>query len=111
MDYRQLGASGVRVSVIGLGTNQFGGKVNRQGVQAIIDQALDLGMNFIDTADVYQEGRSEETLGTALKNRRHSVILATKGYNKTGPGPNDYGASRHHIINAVEASLSRLQTD
>ena len=111
MEYRQLGASGLRVSAIGLGTNQFGGKVNQQGVQEIVDQAIELGMTFIDTADVYQEGRSETTLGVALKDRRHSVILATKGYNKTGPGPNDYGASRHHLVNAVEASLRRLQTD
>jgi aryl-alcohol dehydrogenase-like predicted oxidoreductase len=111
VEYRQLGASGVRVSAIGLGTNQFGGKVNQQGVQAIIDQAIELGVTLIDTADVYQEGRSETTLGAALKDRRHSVILATKGYNKTGPGPNDYGASRYHLVNAVEASLRRLQTD
>jgi aryl-alcohol dehydrogenase-like predicted oxidoreductase len=111
VEYRQLGLSGMRVSAIGLGTNQFGGKVNQQGVQGIIDQAIELGITFIDTADVYQEGRSETTLGAALKDRRHSVILATKGYNKTGPGPNDYGASRYHLVNAVEASLRRLQTD
>lgn len=111
MDYRQLGRSGVRVSVIGMGTNQFGGKVNQQAVGEIIDQAFELGINFIDTADVYQEGRSEETLGAALKGRRQSFILATKGYNKTGKGPNDYGASRYHITNAVDASLRRLQTE
>lgn len=111
MEYRQLGTSGVRVSAIGLGTNQFGGKVNQQRVQAIVDQAIELGITLIDTADVYQEGRSETALGAALKDRRHGVILGTKGYNKTGPGPNDYGASRHHLVNAVEASLRRLQTD
>lgn len=111
MEYRQLGASGVRVSAIGLGTNQFGGKVDPPGVRAIMDAAIDLGVNFIDTADVYQEGRSEETLGAALKGRRHSVILATKVASKAGDGPNDYGASRYHIIAGVEASLRRLQTD
>ena len=111
MDYRQLGTSGVRVSVIGLGTNQFGGKVDQQGVQAIVDKALDLGINFIDTADVYQQGRSEETLGAALKDRRHHFVVATKGSNRSGPGPNDYGASRYHIAHAAKASLRRLQTD
>lgn len=111
MEHRQLGSSGVRVSVIGLGTNQFGGKVDQAGVRVIVDQLLELGMNFIDTADVYQQGRSEETLGVALQNRRQDVILATKVYNQTGSGPNDYGASRYHILNGVEASLRRLQTD
>jgi aryl-alcohol dehydrogenase-like predicted oxidoreductase len=94
-----------------MGTNQFGGKVDQAGVQAIIDQAVDLGINFIDTADVYQQGRSEETLGAVLKDRRHSVIIATKGSSKMGDGPNDYGASRYHLMQAVDASLRRLQTD
>ena len=67
MEYRQLGNSGLRVSTIGLGTNQFGGKVDQAGVNSIIDAALDLGMNLIDTADIYTKGRSEETLGVALK--------------------------------------------
>jgi len=111
MEYRQLGASGVRVSAIGLGTNQFGGKVDQQGVDAIIAGALDLGINFIDTADVYTQTRSEETLGNALKGRWQQVVLATKGVSKTGDGPNDRGASRYHLINAVEASLRRLQSD
>ena len=111
MEYRQLGASGVRGSAIGLGTNQFGGKVDQQGVDTIIAGALDLGINFIDTADVYTQTRSEETLGNALKGRWQQVVLATKGFNKTGDGPNDRGASRYHLINAVEASLRRLQSD
>ncbi len=110
MEYRQLGKSGLRVSVIGLGTNQFGGKVDQAGVNAIIDTALDLGINLIDTADVYQKGRSEETLGAALQGRWDRVVLATKVYNPTGDGPNDVGASRYHIMNGVEASLRRLQT-
>ena len=111
MEYRQLGASGVRVSAVGLGTNQFGGKVDQAGVDAIIAGALDLGINFIDTADVYTQTRSEETLGNALKGRWQQVVLATKGFNKTGDGPNDRGASRYHLINAVDASLKRLQSD
>jgi aryl-alcohol dehydrogenase-like predicted oxidoreductase len=111
MEYRQLGRSGVRVSVIGLGTNQFGGPVDQAGVNNIIEAALDLGVNFIDTADVYQGGRSEETLGVALKGKQDRFVVATKVYNKTGDGPNDYGASRYHAMNGVEASLRRLQTD
>jgi aryl-alcohol dehydrogenase-like predicted oxidoreductase len=111
MDYRQLGPAGVRVSAIGLGTNQFGGKVDQAGVTAIIDQALELGVTFIDTADTYQQGRSEETLGVALKGRRQQVILATKVASPVGDAPNDRGASRHRILAGVEASLRRLQMD
>jgi aryl-alcohol dehydrogenase-like predicted oxidoreductase len=111
MEYRQLGRSGVRVSVIGLGTNQFGGPVDQAGVNSVIDAALDLGINFIDTADVYQGGRSEETLGQALKGKWDHFVVATKVYNRTGDGPNDYGASRYHMMSGVEASLRRLQTD
>jgi aryl-alcohol dehydrogenase-like predicted oxidoreductase len=94
-----------------LGTNQFGGKVDQAGVSQIIDGALDLGINLIDTADGYTKGRSEETLGVALRGKWDKVVLATKVYNKTGDGPNDYGTSRYHIINGLEASLKRLQTD
>jgi len=111
MEYRQLGRAGVRVSVIGLGTNQFGGVVDQQGVNEIIAGALGLGINFIDTADVYTQGRSEETLGVALKGRWDRVVLATKVRSSMGDGTNDQGASRYHIINGVEASLRRLQTD
>lgn len=111
MNYRQLGNSGVRVSVIGMGTNQFGGKVEKSAVPAILDAAHDLGINFIDTADVYQNGRSEEALGAALKGRWDRFVLATKVYGKMGDGPNDRGTSRYHIMNGVEASLRRLQTD
>jgi aryl-alcohol dehydrogenase-like predicted oxidoreductase len=111
MNYRQLGNSGVRVSVIGMGTNQFGGKVEKSAVPAILDAAQDLGVNFIDTADVYRDGRSEEALGAALKGRWDRFVLATKVYGKMGDGPNDRGTSRYHIMNGVEASLRRLQTD
>lgn len=111
MEYRQLGKSGLRVSAIGLGTNQFGGKVDQAGVNNIIDGAIDLGINLIDTADVYTKGQSESTLGVALRGKWHKVVLATKVYNATGEGPNDYGSSRYHIINGVNACLSRLQSD
>ena len=111
MHYRQLGNSGLRVSVIGLGTNQFGGKVDQAGVNEVIAGALDLGINLIDTADVYSKGGSEETLGVALKGKWNKVVLATKGFHPMGDGPNDRGASRYHIVNGVEDSLRRLQSD
>lgn len=111
MEYRQLGNSGLKVSAIGLGTNQFGGKVDQDGVNAIIDAALDAGINFIDTADAYQKGRSEKTLGIALKGKWDHVLIATKVFFPTGEGPNDRGVSRYHILKGVEASLRRLQTD
>lgn len=112
MEYRQLGHSGARVSVIGLGTNQFGSQPMPQSeVNNAIDLALELGINLIDSADVYQGGRSEETLGQALKGRWDRFVLATKGYFPTGEGPNDRGSSRYHILNAVENSLRRLQSD
>jgi aryl-alcohol dehydrogenase-like predicted oxidoreductase len=111
MEYRQLGNSGVRVSVIGLGTNQFGGKVEQAVVNDIIDAALEIGINFIDTADVYSGGNSELTLGRALKGKWDQFVVATKVFFKTGDGPNDRGGSRYHIMNGVEASLRRLQSD
>jgi aryl-alcohol dehydrogenase-like predicted oxidoreductase len=112
MEYRQLGNAGVRVSAIGLGTNRFGtDAVPQKEVNNLIDAALDLGVNHIDTADIYVGGRSEETLGKALKGRWDRFFLATKFVNSTGEGPNDRGASRYHIANAVEASLRRLRSD
>ena len=112
MKYRQLGPSGVRVSTIGIGTNRFGtDKVPQTLVENIIDAALDRGINHIDTADVYADGRSEEVLGAALGGRWDRVVLASKFTARSGPGPNDRGASRYHLANAVEGSLRRLQTD
>lgn len=111
MNYRQLGRSGLRVSVVGLGTNRFGGKVDEKGVADIIHAALDRGLNFIDTADIYTGGQSEETIGKAIAKRRDEVILATKVGMKVGDGPNDVGASRQRIMAGVEASLRRLKTD
>jgi aryl-alcohol dehydrogenase-like predicted oxidoreductase len=112
MYYNNLGSSGLKVSAIGLGTNRFGGKVDFETANAIIHTALDLGVNLIDTADVYQAGRSEEFIGKALAGRRKEALIATKFRHPTGEqGPNDQGASREHIFNAVEASLKRLNTD
>jgi aryl-alcohol dehydrogenase-like predicted oxidoreductase len=112
MEYRQLGSAGVRVSVIGLGTNRFGSDaVPQEQVNKIIDVALDLGINMIDSADVYTKGESERTLGRALKGRWDRFVLATKFWGTVGEGPNDRGASRYHMMNAVEASLERLQND
>lgn len=112
MQYRQVGSAGARVSVIGLGTNRFGSdKLPQAEVNNIIDAALELGINHIDTANAYQDGRSEETLGNALKGRRDRFFVATKFFFPVGDGPNDRGASRYHMFNAVEASLRRLQSD
>jgi aryl-alcohol dehydrogenase-like predicted oxidoreductase len=112
MHYRQLGNSGVRVSAIGLGTNRFGSaKVPQSEVDCIIDAAMDLGINHIDTANRYQGGRSEETLGAALQSRRDRFVVASKFTMPVGNGPNDRGASRYHMMNSVEDSLRRLRTD
>ena len=110
MQYRSLGNSGLKVSAVGLGTNQFGGKVDQAGVNEIVAGSIDLGINFIDTADIYTRGGSEETLGVALKGKWDQVVLATKVAIPTGQGPNDQGASRYHIMAGLEASLRRLQT-
>jgi len=111
MEYRNLGKSGLKVSEIGLGTNQFGGKVDQADTNSILDAAIDKGINFIDTADIYQKGRSEDAIGNGLIGKRDKVLLATKVFYKVGEGPNDSGASRQHIMKGVEDSLRRLQTD
>src|SRR3984893_4799099 len=131
MQYRTLGNTGLLVSKICLGTMTFAGddpaamagnagiwkmigNVDQAGADALIRTSIEAGVNFIDTADVYSEGKSETTVGKSLKNlaiARKDVILATKVFGRTGPGRNDVGASRGHIMDAVEASLRRLQTD
>jgi len=119
MDYRQLGRSGLRISTLTLGTMTFGGggpfaavgSVDLDGVRRQIDLCLDAGVNLIDTADVYSSGLSEELVGQALVGRRDRVLLATKARMPMGEGPNDAGLSRHHLIEACEASLRRLRTD
>jgi len=112
MEYRQMGHSGVRVSVVGLGANRFGSpEVPQSQVNKIIDAALESGVNFIDTANVYNDGRSEETLGHALKGRMDKVVLATKFSFPRKTSANSWGASRYHMLEAVEQSLRRLQTE
>jgi aryl-alcohol dehydrogenase-like predicted oxidoreductase len=119
MDYRQLGRSGLRVSTLTLGTMTIGpsgpsasiGSVDLDGARRQIDLCLDAGVNLIDTADVYSAGVSEELVGQALVGRRDRVLLATKARMPMGEGPNDAGLSRHHLIEACEASLRRLRTD
>jgi aryl-alcohol dehydrogenase-like predicted oxidoreductase len=112
MNYRQLGNSGVRVSVIGLGANRFGSEnVPQTEVNRMIAAALDLGINFIDTSNNYTAGYSEETLGHALQGRGDKVVLATKFSFPKKDGPNTWGASRYQMMQAVEGSLRRLQTD
>ena len=111
MRHRVLGRSGIRVSELCLGTMNFGGPTDEAESGRIIDHALGAGINFIDTANVYTEGRSEEIIGRALKGRRNNVVLATKVAQVVGKGPLDYGLSRLHIMKAVEDSLRRLQTD
>ena len=112
MDYRQLGRSGVRVSVIGLGTNRFGSDTLPQAeVNKMIDAAQDLGINMIDSSNTYMQQRSEELLGHALKGRWDKFVVATKFVISIGDGPNDRGASRQHMMQSVEDSLRRLQSD
>jgi aryl-alcohol dehydrogenase-like predicted oxidoreductase len=113
MEYRLFGRTGVRVSELCLGAMMFGGKTSPADSAAIIDRALDAGFNFIDTANVYNQGRSEEATGAALKanGRRQDVVLATKFHGQMGEGINNQGSSRRHIIEQCEASLRRLGTD
>jgi 1-deoxyxylulose-5-phosphate synthase len=111
MDYRRLGGSGLRVSVIGLGGNTFGRYTDSETTTRIVDTALQAGVNFFDTADIYNNGQSEEYLGQALAGRRDRAIIATKAGIRMGSGPNDAGSSRQHLITSVHASLRRLRTD
>ena len=113
MELRPLGRTGVQVSSLCLGCMMFGGRTTPEDSANIIDRALDAGINFLDTANVYNAGRSEEATGAALKanGKRHRVVLATKFHGRMGEGPNESGNSRRHIIEQCEASLRRLQTD
>jgi aryl-alcohol dehydrogenase-like predicted oxidoreductase len=123
MEYKTLGNTGLLVSTLCLGTMTFNtgegfwkaiGSVDQAGADELIKASIEAGINFFDTADVYSEGESERTLGQSLKNlkiARKDVVLATKVFSRVGPGPNDVGASRGHIMDAIEASLRRLQTD
>lgn len=111
MEFRNLGDAGLRVSVAGLGTNNFGGKLDQAATTAVVQECLDQGITLFDTADVYGQGLSEEYLGVALGSRRSEAIIATKFGMTSGEPPYNNGASRHYIYQAVEASLRRLGTD
>lgn len=123
MEYRYLGRSGLRVSSISLGTMTFGGKgvfaltgaVGLDLARRMVDASLDAGVNLIDTADIYSDGLSEQLVGEVLgglsADRRDGVLVATKARFTMGPGPNDAGLSRHHLVRACEASLRRLKVD
>jgi aryl-alcohol dehydrogenase-like predicted oxidoreductase len=120
MEYRQLGGSGLKVPVLAFGTATFGGgneffkqwgSTQVDEATRLVDIAVEAGVNFFDTADVYSHGMAEEILGKAIKQRRDGILLATKACFRMEPGPNGLGASRHHLLRACEASLRRLQTD
>ena len=120
MDYRFLGNSGFKIPVLSFGVGTFGGKgplfnawgnSDEREARRLIDICLDAGVNLFDTADVYSDGASETILGTAIKGRRNRVILSTKLTLRAGDGPNDVGASRHHLIDATNKALERLGTD
>ena len=125
MDYRRLGSTGLRISRLGLGCGNFGGigsapeffGMGENEVQAcaLMDRALDAGINFFDTANAYGGGRSETYIGHWLKAKgsavRQQLLLSSKVFNPVGPGPNDRGLSRRHIMQQIDASLARLQTD
>ncbi|WP_432560960.1 aldo/keto reductase [Kineococcus sp. SYSU DK003] len=119
MEYRRLGRSGLRVSTITMGTMTFGGKGGFSAVgntdvaqaRRQVDLALDAGVNLIDTADMYSDGLSEEITGEVLQGRYDDVLIATKARMVVGPGPNDGGASRYHLVRSAERSLKRLRTD
>ena len=120
MEYRQLGGSGLKVPSLCLGTGTFGGSneffkawgaVGVEDATRLVDICLEAGMNFFDSADVYSEGMAEEVLGEAIKGRRNQVLISTKATFRNGPGPNDVGSSRFHLLRTIETSLRRLGTD
>ncbi len=111
MEYRRQGNLGFKVSEMGLGSNSCGARIDEQASIKIINHALELGINFIDTAELYSKGRSEEIVGKAIKGKRSQVILATKFGHPRGVGPDEQGGSRNYIMKAVDSSLRRLNTD
>jgi aryl-alcohol dehydrogenase-like predicted oxidoreductase len=116
MRYHTLGPTGVLVSELCLGTMTFAdgwgiGGIDETAATTLLTRAMDAGINFVDTADVYSDGHSEVILGHALRGRRDKIVLATKAFGRMGPGANDAGLSRYHLVRACEASLQRLGTD
>lgn len=120
MEFRSLGGSGFKVPILSFGTGTFGGnndffkewgQTDAEGATRLVDICLEAGLNLFDSADVYSSGQAEQVLGAAIKGRRDQVLISTKATFQGGPGPNDVGSSRFHLINAVEGSLKRLGTD
>ncbi|MDB5389608.1 MAG: putative oxidoreductase [Planctomycetaceae bacterium] len=111
MEYRNLGSAGVKVSPVCLGTMMFGGQTSETDSIQIMHKALDQGVNFFDTANMYNAGQSEVVVGKAIRDRREKIVLATKGRSAMGTGPLESGASRRHLTNECHASLKRLGTD
>jgi aryl-alcohol dehydrogenase-like predicted oxidoreductase len=111
MEYRSLGRTGAQVSPLCLGCMTFGWKTDQEEASRIVDRFLDAGGNFLDTANVYSRGASEEMTGKALGGKRDQVFLATKAHGRMGDGPNDWGNTRYHLMSQCEASLRRLNTD
>lgn len=111
MDYRPLGRTGIQVSRLCFGTMSFGGDADEAGSAQMFRACRDAGINFFDTADQYNKGRSEEILGELIRGSREDLVIATKCYNPSGPDLNARGSSRRHVSRAVEASLRRLKTD
>ena len=119
MEYRPLGRSGLKVPALSFGTASFGGDgvfeafgtTGVEDARRLISVCIEAGATLFDSADVYSHGRAEEVLGAALRGRRNEVLISTKGTFRMGPGANEVGSSRFHLINAVEASLRRLDTD
>ncbi len=112
MEHRNLGNSGLKVSLVGLGCNNFGGRLDAEGTKAVVDKCIDVGITFFDTADVYGgRGKSEEYLAPALKPHRRNIVIATKSASPMGEGPYWRGASRKYLMDAVDDCLRRLDTD
>jgi aryl-alcohol dehydrogenase-like predicted oxidoreductase len=120
MEYRRLGASGLRVPALSFGTATFGGgndffkgwgSTDAGGAARLIDLCLDHGVSMFDSADVYSDGLAEQILGDAIKGKRDRLLISTKATFPTGSGPNDYGSSRQHLVDAVDKALARLGTD
>ena len=120
MEYRRLGHSGLRVPALSFGTGTFGGSndffkawgsTDAGGASRLIDVCLDHGVSMFDSADIYSDGMAEEILGAAIKGKRDRLLISTKATFNSGDGPNDYGSSRQHLVDAVDRALTRLGTD
>ena len=111
MEYRNLGNSGLQVSVVGLGCNNFGGRVDAAQTKVVVDKCIEMGITLFDTADIYGRGKSEEFMAPAIKPHRRNIVIATKAAASMGEGPYWSGLSRRYLMDALDESLRRLQTD